>query len=47
MNEQRFQTALKVPSGNALEDLMLRSGPYTGPVKETFFIRYPAGPSLQ
>lgn len=40
MNGQYFQTALKTPSGNALEEFMLLNGRYSNFTKETFFVRY-------
>ncbi len=38
--KQQFQTAVRTPSGNALEEFMLLNGRYLNFTKETFFIRY-------
>lgn len=40
MNGQHFQTSIKTPSGNPLEDFILQNGRYANFTKETFFIRY-------
>lgn len=40
---QRFQTAVRTPAGDGLEEFMLLSGRYSNFVKDTFFIRYAAG----
>lgn len=47
MNQLRpqLQTALRTPSGGALDEFMLLSGRYSNFVKETFFLRYAAGQS--
>ena len=41
---QYFQTAVRKPSGSALEEFMLLNGRYSNFTKETFFIRYISGP---
>lgn len=38
-----FQTALRTPSGDALEEFMLLNGRYSNFTKQTFFIRYASG----
>ena len=40
MNGQHFQTAVRRPTGDALEEFMLLNGRYSNFTKETFFIRY-------
>lgn len=43
MDSHLFQTALRTPSNDALEEFMLLSGRYSNFTKETFFIRYAGG----
>lgn len=45
--KQHFQTAVKRPAGNALEEFMLLNGRYANFTKETFFIRYMAPRTYQ
>ena len=40
MSMQYFQTVLKTPPGDGLEEFMLLNGRYSNFTKETFFIRY-------
>lgn len=43
MNHWTFQTALRTPTGDALEEFMLLNGRYANFVKETFFLRWASG----
>lgn len=43
---QQFQTSLRTPEGDALEEFMLLNGRYSNFTKEAFFLRYASGPDF-
>lgn len=44
---RQFQTTLRTPAGDALEEFMLLNGRYSNFTKETFFLRYASGPNWE